>query len=78
MGGIFYLALFASILAFIFWTKAIDRIGANKAGIFIHLHPVFTIFLAYFLLGERLQGYHFPGASLIFIGICLTTFRKQN
>jgi len=78
IGIFFYLALFASILAFIFWTKAIDSIGANKAGIFVHLHPVFTIFLAYFFLGERLQGYHFPGAFLIFVGICLTTIRKRN
>ena len=66
------------LLAFIFWTKAVDSIGANKAGIFIHLHPVFTIFLAYFLLDERLQRYHFPGAFLIFVGICLTTMRRKT
>jgi len=72
IGSIVYVALFASILGYIFWNKAIQIIGANKTGIFIHLMPVFSIILAIIFLDEKLRGYHIKGAILIFSGILLT------
>jgi drug/metabolite transporter (DMT)-like permease len=76
IGSIVYVALFASILAYIFWNKAIQIIGANKTGIFIHLMPVFSIILAIIFLDEKLRGYHIKGTILIFSGILLTTIHK--
>jgi drug/metabolite transporter (DMT)-like permease len=76
LGSIIYVALFASILAYIFWNKAIQIIGANKTGIFIHLMPVFSIILAIIFLDEKLRGYHIKGSVLIFLGIFLTTTNK--
>ena len=73
IGSIVYVALFASILAYIFWNKAIQIIGANKTGIFIHLMPVFSIILSIIFLDEKLRGYHIKGTILIFSGILLTT-----
>jgi drug/metabolite transporter (DMT)-like permease len=73
MGSIIYVALFASVLAYIFWNKAVHTIGANKTGIFIHLMPVFSILLAMIFLDEKLRGYHIMGSILIFSGIFLTT-----
>lgn len=75
---ILYVAIFASVLAFIFWNKAVRSVGAVKAGPFIHLMPVFSTLLAVTFLGENLQGYHFQGIVLIFCGILLTTFRIQT
>ncbi|MBW2493104.1 MAG: DMT family transporter [Deltaproteobacteria bacterium] len=76
IGSIVYVALFSSILAYIFWNKAIQIIGANKTGIFIHLMPVFSILLAIIFLNEQLKEYHIKGTILIFIGIFLTTAGK--
>jgi drug/metabolite transporter (DMT)-like permease len=76
IGSIVYVALFASILAYIFWNKAIQIIGANKTGIFIHLMPVFSIILAIIFLNEELREYHVKGTILIFTGIFLTTAGK--
>ncbi len=76
IGSVIYVALFSSILAYIFWNKAIQIIGANKTGIFIHLMPVFSILLAIIFLNEQLREYHIKGTILIFIGIFLTTARK--
>ena len=76
IGSIIYVALFASVLAYIFWNKAIQIIGANKTGIFIHLIPVFSIILAIIFLDEKLRGYHVKGSVLIFLGIFLTTTNK--
>jgi drug/metabolite transporter (DMT)-like permease len=73
LGSIAYVAIFPSILSYLFWNKAVSMVGANKAGIFIHLMPVFSVILAFLLLGERFEHYHWPGISLIFGGIVLTT-----
>lgn len=73
VAAILYMALFASVLAFVFWNKAVTAVGANKAGIFVHLMPVFSITLAFMFLGERLQAFHIPGIALILCGIVLTT-----
>ena len=78
IGSIIYVALFASVLAYIFWNKAIQIIGANKTGIFIHLMPVFSIILAILFLDENLRAYHIEGAILIFLGIFLTTANRLN
>ncbi|HYJ20036.1 MAG TPA: EamA family transporter, partial [Burkholderiales bacterium] len=49
------------------------QVGANKAGLFVHLMPVFGALLSVIFLGERLYAYHYAGAVLIFGGIYLTT-----
>lgn len=75
-----YVALFASVLAFICWTRAIREVGANKAGPFIHLMPVFSTILAIIFLDEVLLGYHIQGIALVFTGIAITTvaIKKQK
>jgi drug/metabolite transporter (DMT)-like permease len=73
-----YVALFPSVLSFIFWNYGVDKVGANQAGIFIHLMPVFSIILAILFLGERMRGFHAVGMLLIFGGILLTTFKTPN
>jgi drug/metabolite transporter (DMT)-like permease len=72
-GTLLYLALFPSVLAFIFWNQAVGEVGPNKAGLFLHLMPVFGAFLSYVFLGESLHLYHLAGIGLIFSGIYLTT-----
>lgn len=71
-----YLAVFASIAAFIFWNRGVAQLGANRAGYFIHLIPVGGILLASIFLGERLEGFHWLGMLLIFAGIGLTTLKR--
>lgn len=75
---ILYVAIFASVLAFIFWNRAIRTIGANKAGPFVHLMPVFSTLLAVLFLDETLAWYHAQGVLLIFGGILMTTFRVKK
>ena len=50
-----------------------SRIGANRAGLFLHLVPVFGVVLAITFLGERLHLFHLAGAAAIFTGIYLST-----
>ncbi len=66
-------ALFSSVLAYLFWNEGVERVGANVAGLFVHLMPVFGVVLAWLFLGERLAWYHLVGALLIVGGIALTS-----
>lgn len=72
-----YVAIFASVLAFIFWNKAVSALGANIAGPFIHLMPVFSTILAVLFLDETLSGVQIAAIFMIFGGIVLTT-RKSG
>ena len=74
MASMAYVALFPSVLSFIFWNSAVHQVGANRAGIFIHLMPVFSIALAIVFLAEQLRRFHLVGIALIFSGIVLTTW----
>ncbi len=77
VGGIVYVAIFPSILAYLCWNKGVEKVGASIAGIFVHLIPVFAILLAVVLLGERLLRFQIAGILLIFSGIFLTTWRRR-
>ncbi|HPF58278.1 MAG TPA: DMT family transporter [Candidatus Competibacteraceae bacterium] len=71
--SILYLALFPSILAYIFWNRAVAELGANRTGQFLHLMPAFGAVLAMIFLGERLYAFHAAGIALIALGIWLAT-----
>lgn len=71
-----YVALFASIAAFVCWNAGVHQMGANKAGLFIHLIPLFASVFSIAFLGESLKSYHFIGIAPILAGIYLTTTAK--
>jgi len=73
LASLAYVAIFPSVLSFIFWNNGIEKVGANRTGIFIHLMPVFSIIMAILFLDERLQPFHLLGMALIFSGIAMTT-----
>ena len=68
-----YFAVFPSVLAYFFWNQAVARVGADRAGLFLHLMPVFGALLSVALLGEALLPFHFIGAALIFSGIFIVS-----
>lgn len=72
-----YISIFASILAYIFFNRAVALIGANVAASFFHLIPVFGTILAIIFLDETLYQYHIIGFALVILGIYLGS-RKSH
>ncbi len=72
---IFYIGLFPSLFAQIFYARGIELIGANRAGVFINLVPVLGSALAILLLGEQPALYHGVGYGLILAGIIVSQRR---
>ena len=73
-----YVVLFPGIFAFLFWIKGIDIIGANRAGVFLHLMPIFGALMAMIIFKEKFMFYHFLGAIFIIAGITLSNKNKKN
>ncbi len=68
-----YVAVFASVLAFLAFNRGIEIIGPNLGGLFIHLIPIFATLLAVLFLGEDLRAYHAVGIATIALGILIAT-----
>ncbi len=68
-----YVVLFPGLASFIFWIKGISIIGSNRAGIFLHLIPIFSTIMAIIILKEKFMFYHLIGALLIVTGIILSS-----
>jgi drug/metabolite transporter (DMT)-like permease len=64
-----YVAAFASVAAYALWNAGVARVGASRAGIFLHLMPAFGSVLAIVALGERFRGFHAAGIALILVGV---------
>jgi len=77
VAGLAYVGVFPSVLGYIFWNNAVARVGPNKAGMFMHLMPVFASLLAIAFLGEQLHLFHVAGMAMILGGIWLTS-RADN
>jgi len=73
-----YVVLFPGLASFIFWIKGISLIGSNRAGIFLHLIPIFSTIMAIIILKEKFMFYHLIGALLIVTGIILSSKKKNN
>ena len=73
MAAIAYVGIAASVLAFWCWNRGIAGVGASKAGLYLHLMPVFAALLAVAFLGERLYAYHGVGMALVATGLFLSS-----
>ena len=67
--AIAFVTIFPTIMAFVCWTRGVELIGPNRAGVFLHLVPVFSALQTGVLLGEPLMGYHVVGFVLILAGV---------
>ena len=67
-----FLALFPSIGSYYCWAGAVSIIGANRAGIFLSLIPLFSTIMAIIFFNEQFNFYHFLGAILIVLGLFLS------
>ena len=73
-----YVVIFPGLASFFFWIKGISIIGANRAGIFLHLMPIFGAIMAIVIFDEKFMNYHIFGAIFIIAGITLSNKKTLN
>lgn len=69
--NLFYLAILATVIGFVWFQEGIKVLGAAKAAVFIYFMPVSAVFWAYLILDEKLTLVLVLGAVLVISGIYL-------
>lgn len=73
-----YVGIFPSVIAYLLYIQAISRFGPARAGLTIHLIPVFGVMLSALFLGERLHAYHAVGIAAIVAGLICSNIRSKR
>ncbi|MEZ2333400.1 DMT family transporter [Mesorhizobium sp. RCC_202] len=69
-----YTALGASVISQILYIKGNELIGANRAGLFINLVPIFGTLLSVLIIGEQFHLYQALALALVLGGIGLAEY----
>lgn len=66
-----YVSIFPSLVAYAAWSRGVELLGSGRAGVFLHLVPLYSALLAGAVLGETIEAYHLAGFALILAGVGL-------
>lgn len=72
-----YVIIFASLVAYMCFNRGVELIGANRAGPFFHLMPLFGSVMAIIFLGETPEIFHGAGYGLIIMGVLLAQRKNR-
>ena len=68
-GNLLFLGLISSLVCFLAWNLVIDKLGNVTSTNYVYLNPVFTLFSAMALLGERMTLLAAIGSVAILAGV---------
>ncbi|HEV8199172.1 MAG TPA: DMT family transporter [Candidatus Polarisedimenticolia bacterium] len=69
--GLLYVVVGATVLAYVLYYLALDRLEPSKVAVFMYLQPVFAALLATFVTGEPLTLRFVTGGGLILAGVLI-------
>ena len=75
--GLLYIGAVATLVSAVLFSYGVERVGAVRAGILIHLMPVFSSVFAALFIGERLFPYHAAGFVLVAGGAILGCLKQE-
>jgi drug/metabolite transporter (DMT)-like permease len=67
-----YLAVFGTVIGFVWYYEGVRRIGPTRAGLFINFVPIFAVLSAFVILKEPITPSLACGAALVMVGVYLT------
>ena len=76
--AIVFLAVFASTLAFVFFTQSIRQLGVTRSNTFINLIPVFVAVLSFFILKDNLGFQQIIGIIIVVAGLFLAQIKRTK
>ncbi|MGW1167357.1 M20/M25/M40 family metallo-hydrolase [Streptomyces sp. NPDC002550] len=72
LSALAYIGVASSALAFFVWNKAVEMIGATRAGVIYYLQPVCVAVLASLSIGETATPAQFACMGLVIAGVALS------
>ena len=76
MAIILYCGIFPSALSQTFFMRGLELNGANQAGLYVNLVPIFAAFVVVGRLSERMHSYHVVALLMVVAGIALAEKHK--
>ncbi|MED2874508.1 DMT family transporter [Bacillus thuringiensis] len=77
-GGLLYLGIISTAVAFLLWNRGLQMLNASSGGLFFFFQPVVGTLLGWLILGERIGVTFWVGSTLILIGVLLVIREKQD
>ncbi|MEE2746422.1 MAG: DMT family transporter [Pseudomonadota bacterium] len=78
ISSVLWAGIVVAVAALGLWNFANIKLGANKASGTIHLRLIMITIMAIFILGERLQIFHFIAFAIIVVGIYLISSPRKT
>jgi len=75
--AIIYLGVVVNIGAYGLYNLAVSKVSASQSSAFINLIPVFTLVLAWLILGERLNAQQLLASVLVMAGLLLSQWTPR-
>lgn len=76
--SLLYCAVFGSALMYLMYNWSVEVLGATRAGTLIYTQMLFVALLAWLVLGERPEWYHYAGGGLVVLGVLLVTLLRPR
>ncbi|MCD1124606.1 DMT family transporter [Jinshanibacter sp. LJY008] len=76
--GLMYLVIFPSWLAYVFWNRGIQEIGATRGEVYTHIIPLSGGLLAIIFQNVQLEWFHVISALFIATGIYLCSKQARH
>ena len=76
--GILYLSVFGSLIGFTAFAYCLNELPASTVGTYAYVNPVVAVALGYVVLAEPLSAGLLSGATLILLGVLLTTTARPR
>lgn len=78
LGGILYMTLFSSVIAYTLYAYGLSLIEASEATLFAYLQPVFAAPVALLWLGEKVTFPFIAGAVIISLGVFISEYKQRG
>lgn len=76
--AILFLAIFSTVISYVWFADGIVTIGAGKTALYVYLVPPFGIISGWFILDEKLGWSLLASFSLILIGVVLAQYNPKK
>lgn len=77
IAAVIAMALFGSVIAYLWWNRSIAQLGPARAANFINLVPTFTALIGA-ALGQAISAAQITGALLVIAGVLITTSQQRT
>lgn len=77
LAAVGYLAVFASVCAFILFCYTVRQIGVTRANAFNNIRPVFTALIMLLIFGEQLPWQKWVAIALVITGLFVCQYQRK-